>query len=101
MSKKLTINIEQEITLDHIEEIIVTALEGGSNYWYYLKEGPEFPNKNKTLSENIADSLYHDPGFSLDVYDVENPNEKLGTITQKSLLKALETCYKDYNHIFT
>jgi hypothetical protein len=42
------------------------------------------------MSVLIAKALFNDPEFMLDVYDVENEDDVLGTITQGSLLKAME-----------
>jgi hypothetical protein len=101
MKAPLQIFVSQDIDLTHFEEIIITALEGGSNYWYYLKDVDNIErNTQRTLSEDIAYNLYYYPEFKLDVYDVENPDDLLGTVTQKSMLNALELAYKDYNHIY-
>jgi len=35
---KMMITIEKEIPRDIIENVFITALEGGSNYWYWLTE---------------------------------------------------------------
>ena len=35
---KMMITIQKEIPRDIVENIVVTALEGGSNYWYWLTE---------------------------------------------------------------
>jgi len=34
----LKITVEKEISRDIIENVFVTALEGGSNYWYWLTD---------------------------------------------------------------
>ena len=99
-----TIKIDQPITLEHFEEIIVTALEGGSNYWYELNVN-EFNTEleleaSEPISTRIAKTLYEKPEFKMNVYDVENPEELLGTVTQKSMLKAIELAQKDYNNVF-
>ena len=99
----LKINIEQIISKEHFEEIIITALEGGSNYWYLIKHDdlrliPTITGENKAMA--ITRNLFERPEFSLDVYDLQDEDELLGTITQGSLLKALKICYKDYNQIY-
>ena len=92
------------ISLNHFEDIIVTALEGGSNYWYEL-DVDEFRKDleledGEPLSTRIAKSLFENPNFKMNVYDIEEPGEILGTVTQKSMLTAIETAYYDYNHIY-
>lgn len=108
----MEINIKHEITLTNFEDIIITALEGGSNYWYWLKAdeisphlGPRDSNglyNGKCFTEAIAKALYDNPEFKMDVYDYEDmyPTEPLGTCTQESMLKALEKCSEMYPEVF-
>jgi hypothetical protein len=35
---KMMITIQKEIPRDIVENVFITALEGGSNYWYWLTE---------------------------------------------------------------
>ena len=35
---EIKIKMEREITRENLEDIFVTAIEGGSNYWYYFDE---------------------------------------------------------------
>jgi hypothetical protein len=90
---KMTMPVSYEV----FENIIVTAIEGGSDYWYLLgdlapvrawakKNGIE----NKPIAIKIAKALFNDPEFMLDVYDLENEDDVLGTLTQASLLQAME-----------
>ena len=89
-NKDLSINIK--VDNDMMENVFVTALEGGSNYWYEIKEytceiirsvEPEGPFSIATW-EAIA---YH--GVEVDVYDVEN-EEILGTLTYDSIKDRLQ-----------
>lgn len=91
-----------KIHLDHFESVIITALEGGSNYWYQIFNEdyiPQLSSKNPqkpALSERIAYALYTDSKFKLPVYDVENPDDLLGTVTQESMYRAFEKAEKEY-----
>lgn len=89
----MKINIPLEIGLDDFESVIVTALEGGSNYWYYLPQESweNLPLKDEPLSIRIANALYNDPTFKLKVNDAENENDELGELTQESLIKAFQS----------
>lgn len=100
----MTITIEKQITQQHFESIIVGALEGGSNYWYWMVPD-EFRSqlsestKGEPLSMRIAEALYNDPEFKMNVYDTEDANELLGTVTQQTMLNALATAADIYpNH---
>ena len=100
----LKISISQNISLEHFEEIIVTALEGGSNYWYSLSPNDFEDNlegkKEEPLSSRIAKTLYNDPKFQMKVYDVEEDNFELGIVSQESMLKAIEIAYEKYNWVY-
>lgn len=75
------------------EDMLVGALEGGSNYWYsinlanikiiqkYLKEG-EVPILSIAMWQAIK------AGETIEIHDTENPNEKLGDINMDSIRKG-------------
>ena len=89
-----TITIPREV----IENVFVTALEGGSNYWYYLPESsieairkavPK--SKEPALSMAMAKAVL-DHGVEVAINDAENDDETLGYIskfTMQSRLQAL------------
>jgi hypothetical protein len=90
------------IHFEKFSDVIITALEGGSNYWYQLidedyrdKLPPKSP-QHQALSERIAYALYTDPKFELPVYDVEEPDELLGKVTQESMYRAFEIAKREY-----
>jgi hypothetical protein len=101
----MTIKIEKQITQQHFESIIVGALEGGSNYWYDLKPD-EFRSQlsestdGEPISMRIAEALYNNPEFKMNVYDVEDEGELLGTVTQESMLDGLVIAALDYDWHF-
>lgn len=93
---KVRINIEKEISRDILENIFVTALEGGSNYWYAIS------NKGiKAIREVISreeDPCFStalltavlDKGLSIDIHDAEDNDEILGTISLDSIKEGLQ-----------
>lgn len=95
----MKITIEQEITLDNIESIIVTALEGGSNYWYWLDTSDfkeDLSSPGEPLTVRISKALFTNPSFRMPVYDREDQEEVLGIVSQKSVKEGLEIAAKDY-----
>lgn len=70
------------ITYEEFENVIVTALEGGSNYWY-ITDTRDFPTepKGEPASIRIAWNLWNTKDWSIPVYDLENRDEKLGDLT--------------------
>jgi len=102
----MEISTKQKISLQHFEDIIITALEGGSNYWYELDTNEfkdKLPKNDKTFSEKISEALFNDTTFEMNVYDIEriNIDDILGTVTQASIKKAIEIAYKDYPNIYS
>jgi hypothetical protein len=87
-------NKEQE---EVVKDLLATALEGGSNYWYYL------PNKlpkreGKTFDEAILEFLKE--GGSIQVNDWENNEEKLGELTWESVERAFVLMKENYKHLY-
>jgi len=86
------------------ENLIITALEGGSNYWYLIDEkNTKLISEHKTeekpcLSEAFFTAIQK--GKTIEIFDIENENEKLGEINLESIKKAEEILLKDYQYIF-
>jgi hypothetical protein len=58
--------LNRKLTKEDIINLFVTALEGGSNYWYHI----EFPDKGgSTSSEEIGDLILK--GGTVSFYDIE------------------------------
>ena len=82
------------------ENVIVTALEGGSNYWCDIHD--QFPDTPKGYSpaQRLALSLVNNPKFKVDVYDTET-DEKIGELTQAAMNKGLQLTIDTYPHAFS
>jgi hypothetical protein len=89
MSKRKS--IQDNLSLEVFESIVVTSLEGASNHWYVLDEGElsKYFNSESVDSKLIAQALFTDPEFKLSVYDVENDCELLGQCSGSSIESAL------------
>ncbi len=89
----------KKITKENIIDLFVTALEGGSNYWYYLPTIPSavrdiMNEKNMATSEAIGEYVLR--GGSIQVNDAEEEEEVLGTVDMDSLLDAIQKLKEDY-----
>ena len=62
-----------------INDLLITALEGGSNYWYILKTIP-------MNAERLLARVYD--GESFTVYDAENNNEIVGEVNKATIKKG-------------
>ena len=86
MSTENKTTVQLEITYQHFEDVIVTALEGGSNYWYALDlEGIAGKPKGEPWSQYLARKCWDD-GFRLPVFDREE-GDLLGYFTKAKFIK--------------
>lgn len=91
-AKELTYTTERYaiITANDIEDIVVTALEGGIDYWACLDnitELWELKPKNMPVSKYAAHLLMSDK--ELVFYDTED-SEETWTLTMEKLLRGLD-----------
>lgn len=90
MTIEIELKIKREVKLRDITDLLVTAFEGGSNYWYWLhREDLPKIEEDLSISEVVAKKIYSDPEYSLPIYDIENPVDKLGELSQSSIVRAL------------
>ena len=93
---KLEIKINQTIDREVLEDIFVTAIEGGSNYWYYLPthsvklirsvvSKEEDPYLSTAILKAILD---HD--IKVPINDAENEDEVIGIITRDLIQPRLQ-----------
>ena len=95
-SSKMEMKITQEVSREILEDIFVTALEGGSNYWYYLPDNSveairkavskeEDPYLSTAILKAILD---HDVKVAIN--DAENEEEVIGVITRSTMQGRLQ-----------
>lgn len=100
----MTINLE--ISNELINDLLCTALEGGSNYWYYLGDVDRTHFiKGETFVDNLTRSFLADKDYKLPVYDIESAEEfedmdKLGDVTYDSMQRAFILMAQDYPKTF-
>lgn len=93
-----TFKVTTEIKTSLINDVLITALEGGSNYWYFINEHeaetPENFKRDPEMHYEFLDKVYQ--GGSLPVYDAEDNSELHGTLTIESIQKGLNILAKDH-----
>ncbi len=99
---KTNMKFQVEVKDQQIKDQIITAIEGGSNYWYFLSDLSMLPERKEgeALSERIGRAVL-DEGITVPIYDLEDEEEKLGDLTKESIAKALQTMYEDYPDHFS
>jgi len=92
----MEITIKQTISREVLEDIFVTALEGGSNYWYYLpEESIKAIRKAVPKSEDpyISTAILKailDHNVKVLVNDAEDEDELIGMITRGTMQARLQ-----------
>lgn len=68
------------------EDLLVTALEGGSNYWYFIPDIAPLDGiaEGEPLSIRLFKAVM-DHGKEILVYDIEDDNEYHGKISRDSI----------------
>lgn len=97
----MEIKIEKVVPREILENVCVTALEGGSNYWYYLSDDavklirkavPK--NEDPYLSTAILKAIL-DHNVEVPINDAEDEDEVLGYISKKTLQERLQKLSED------
>lgn len=110
---KLTVTIPVEIKLEDIVSLLVSAMEGGSNYWIdevTLNIGDlkreDFTNQNgkyhelyKLAYESVFYAAILVPECSWDIMDAEDDNKK-HTLSRSSFENGLKVMSEKYPHHF-
>ena len=97
----MEIKIETIVPREVLENVCVTALEGGSNYWYHLsdeayrvirKAVPK--NEDPYLSTAILKAVL-DHNVDVPINDAEDEDEVLGYLSAKTSTERMQKLYED------
>lgn len=95
----MTIDLKLDVSREVLESIFITAIEGGSNYWYYIgKESVEAINNvcprasGMAFSERVFTAVY-DYGVDVALHDIEDiDGEPIGVLSKNTFKERLERC---------
>lgn len=99
----ITVNIQAKIEDSVLEDIFVTALEGGSNYWYFITDR-EIDKIRKAVPKEECEPLStamfkavmkHD--VEVYIHDIES-KDVLGSISKRDLPYRLERLARDADY---
>tara|TARA_R100001443_G_scaffold91549_1_gene98180 strand:- start:10448 stop:10885 length:438 start_codon:yes stop_codon:yes gene_type:complete len=110
--KNVEFKMDVSIPLDSIEEVLITALEGGINYWGCL-DGEDISVFQKWFDEKIEagelkrddsvhygwmDAMFQGCPHKIAVYDIEDEEdeEPLGYLSMENIGKGLQLAMRDY-----
>lgn len=92
----MEIKIERIIPREVLENVCVTAIEGGSNYWYHLSEGAIRIIRNavpKSEEPYLAIAMLKsvlDYNVEIPINDTEDEDEVIGYLSIKTLQERLQ-----------
>jgi hypothetical protein len=94
--------LEIELSREVLEDIFVTAIEGGSNYWYFLSEDAvrlirKVVPKQEEQCLSVATYKAVMKGVEVPIHDVENEDEQIGLISLETMQQRLQDLYNSDN----
>jgi len=100
----MTIDLKIDVSREVLESIFITAIEGGSNYWYYIGEEAVKAINNvcprasgMAFSERVFTAV-NDYGVEVALHDIEDINgEPIGVLSKDTFKDRLERCANEGN----
>jgi hypothetical protein len=99
----MELSINQSIDRDTLENVFVTALEGGSNYWYYLPHESILAIREavpKSVDEYLSTAILKailDHDVDVQIRDAEDEDEVVGVISKSTMQERLQTMWNSPN----
>lgn len=98
----MKINVTIDISRDILESVFVTAIEGGSNYWYHIgNEAIDIIREavtdkdGKAFSEMLFETVY-DHGKAVPIGDIEDiGGEPIGELNINTFQERLQKCAQE------
>lgn len=93
--------IRREVLRNVLENVFVTALEGSSNYWYYLpKESIKrireaVPKEEDPYLATAMLKAVLDHNVSVPIYDAEDIYEEIGRISRETIHQRLQDLHNN------
>lgn len=100
----MTIELKLDVSREVLESIFITAIEGGSNYWYYIGEESVKAINNvcprasgMAFSERVFTAVY-DYDVEVALHDIEDiEGEPIGVLSKNTFKERLERCANEGN----
>ena len=94
---------------EELENVFITALEGGSNYWCYLSSDAislirkAVPKEDDRYLASAMLKAILDHDVEVPINDVEDTEDILGYMTRDNIQHRLEKLYEDdaYNYVLS
>lgn len=83
-----------KLTRENVVDLLVTALEGGSNYWYMITYQPDVLREGLDTEAKIEYLLDH-PEVYVNIEDLES-HDFLGKLCKKTIDEAKQQFKREY-----
>jgi len=100
MKKNIRLKVTLDMTYEALESVFITALEGGSNYWYWLSDNSISRIREKVsveedycISTSIMKAVLR--GAAVPIFDREDETNRLALLTEEWMISGLEKCAKE------
>ena len=99
----MKITISQTISREVLEDVFVSAIEGGSNYWYFLSEHAIAKIRRaipKSEDPYIATAMLKailDHDVKVEINDADNEDEIVGVVTRGTMQSRLQLLAESNN----
>lgn len=99
----MKITISQTISREVLEDVFVSAIEGGSNYWYFLSDHAIAKIRRaipKSEDPYIATAMLKailDHDVKVEINDADNEDEIVGVVTRGTMQSRLQLLAESNN----
>lgn len=99
----MELSINQSIDRDTLENIFVTALEGGSNYWYYIPTESILAVRQavpKSVDPYLSTAILKailDHNVDVQICDADDEDEVVGCISKSTMQERLQKMWNSPN----
>lgn len=99
----MELSINQSIDRDTLENIFVTALEGGSNYWYYIPTESILAIRQavpKSVDPYLSTAILKailDHNVDVQICDADDEDEVVGCISKSTMQERLQKMWNSPN----
>lgn len=98
-TRSIAVNIKHEISLDRISNLLCSAFEGGSNYWYNIEK---FVKPSAFTFKTDEDQIFRHLDYPLNdggaviIKDMEDEDADSKTLDFKAIKKGLQIMAEKY-----
>lgn len=89
--------VKTEVTDERLNDLLCSAMEGGSNYWYVINK---HINPNNVKVEHPHLDLPFIEGCGLEIGDIEDDEAEPQILNRESIAKGLQVMADKYSHHF-